>query len=804
MNARDKIKKILNRRVLILDGASGTELHKRGMPAGTSPEIWCMENPGVISGIHLDYKNVGADIVYTSTFGANREKLSQYDFSNVSLLNRKLAITARNAVGKETMVAGDIGPTGRFIKPFGDLDFDKAVGIFKEQAKALISGGVDLFIIETMMDIQEARAALIAVREITDKFTMVTMTYEKHCRTLSGNDPVSALITLQSLGADAVGCNCSTGPADMLKIVKLMKPFAKVPILAKPNAGIPKLVGTKTFFDMTPEKFGSFGGKFLSSGAGILGGCCGTTPKHIECLKKTVRGKKTKVGRGDSIYALSSPRSYFVFGKKMRAGIVGERINPTGKKKMQAELLHGKIGLIRDTAKEQESNGADLLDINVGAPGVNEEKAMALALSTIIRTTNLPLVIDSSNPKVIERALRLYPGRALINSVSGEKKKIKNLLPLVKKYGAMFVLLPLTDKGIPHTFLKRKFVIKKIIGIALKLGIKKEDIISDGLVMAFSSDEQAPIETLKTIEWCRESLNCKTIIGLSNVSFGMPRRDLINAAFLKLAEQKGVTLAITDPVIRKIKSDRLAENLLLGRDKGGSKFIKHYARSPLLKKEKKRKEGLSHSGKIFKAIVDGDKEGIVDFVKISLKENKNASELLKKYMIPAVIRVGELFDRKIYFLPQLIASAETMKKGFKFLEPYLKEKKSESRKRALILIATVEGDIHDIGKNIVSLMLKNHGFSVIDLGKDISSKRIMHEIKRHSPDIVGLSALMTTTMVNMGKIIESVEEEGLSCKFMVGGAVVDKGYADSIGANYAGDGVGAVKLAEVLIKDKRK
>ncbi|NQT23355.1 MAG: homocysteine S-methyltransferase family protein, partial [Candidatus Omnitrophica bacterium] len=761
MKARDRIKKILARRILVLDGALGTELHKMGMPGGVSPEIWCMKNPAVISQIYSDYKEAGADILYTSSFGANREKLSQYNFDDVALLNKKLALIAKKVAGKDIMVAGDIGPTGRFIKPFGELDFDKAVGIFKEQAKGLLSGGVDLFVIETMMDVQEARAALIAVKEVTDKFTMVTMTYEKHGRTLSGNDPVSALITLQSLGADAVGCNCSTGPKDMLKIISLMKPFKKVPLIAKPNAGVPKLLGNETVFDMTPYKFASFAGRFAASGVSMLGGCCGTTPEHIYRLKNALKGKKLDKAKKEQFNGLSSPRSYFVFGNRRRCGIVGEKINPTGKKHLKHELSCGKIGLVRDIAKEQETNGADLLDVNVGASGVDEKKAMSSVISTLSVSTKLPLVIDSSNARVMESALRLYPGRALINSVSGEKNNLKNLLPIVKKYGAMFILLPLTDKGIPSTLRERKSVIKKIIKKAQDLGIDKEDIIVDGLVMAFSADQAAPIKTIKTVEWCSKTLRQKTIVGLSNISFGMPRRDLINAAFLRIMENMGLTLAIADPSVRRIKSDRAAERLLLGKDNDGLIFIARHAESPALKAKKKKIKSLNYGEKIFKAIMDGNKEGILPSLRASVRGGEKALKLLEGHMIPAVIRVGELFDRKVYFLPQLIASAETMKKGFSFLEPYLKREAFDKRKKAIILMATVKGDIHDIGKNIVTLMLKNHSFRVIDLGKDVSAKKIIKEIKRHSPDMVGLSALMTTTMVNMRDVIELAENEGL-------------------------------------------
>jgi len=555
----DKIKKLLKRRVITLDGAAGTELKKRGMPDGVCPEKWCIENPNILRSMHSDYVNAGSDIIYTCTFGANRSKLSQYGVKDVVLVNRKLAAIAKKSAKNNVLVAGDIGPTGEFVKPFGSLDFEKAVDIFKEQVKGLLLGGVDLFVIETMMDIQEARAALIAVKELTNKFTIVTMTYEKHGRTLNGNDPVSALITLQSLGADAVGCNCSTGPKDMLKIVSLMKPYAVVPIVAKPNAGIPKLLGNETVFNMKPNEFGTFAKKLTSLGVNIIGGCCGTTPEHIVSLKSNVAKVKGISPLKKSISALSSARGSVVLNNKDFA-VVGEKINPTGKKTLQRELLKGKLSLVRQIAKDQQKEGASLLDVNVGVPEINEKKTMLDVISVLSVITKLPLVIDSSKYDVIESALRFYPGRALINSISGEGKKLKQLLSLAKKYGAMFILLPISGKKIPETFSERKKVIQKILKEAKKSGFENDDIIIDGLTMTVSYNPNAAVETLRTINWCSKKLKCKTIVGLSNISFGMPERQLINRTFLAMARHEGLTLAIADPSANKGMKDRLARD----------------------------------------------------------------------------------------------------------------------------------------------------------------------------------------------------------------------------------------------------
>jgi len=798
VNIKSKIINLLKRRILILDGATGTELQKRGMPHGACPETWCLENPRIIQTIHSDYQKSGADVIYTCTFGANRFKLGQYDVRNIGEINRRLALLVRDAVGEKTLVAGDIGPTGQFVEPFGDIGFEEAVEIFKEQVSGLLEGDVDLFVIETMMDIQEARAALIAVKEVTDAFVMVTMTFDKDGRTLNGTDPVAALITLQSLGADAVGCNCSTGPEEMLEYIAAMKPFAKVPLVAKPNAGIPKLINNKTVFDMQPVDFASFGKEYVSTGANIMGGCCGTAPDHIYELKKEIQGEKPLAPFRKSISALSSAGNYIVLEKDKPLCIVGERINPTGKKSLQRDLLEGNMSLIRKLSKEQKENGAQLLDVNIGVPGIDEKKTMHDVISLLSTITDLPLVIDSSNIEAIKEALRLYPGRALINSISGEEAKLKKLLPIAGKYGAMFILLPLTDKEIPDTAEKRKEIIKSIFKEAEHYDFTRDDIVVDGLVMTVASDSKAALETLKTIEWCSHKFKCNTLIGLSNVSFGMPQREWINATFLAMAGAAGLTLAIANPSNEALMNIKMAADVLTQKDKDASSFVSHFSGTSYTDEIEVKAEKISPEQKVFQAILEGNREDISDFTKEALSSGIVAEKLVQDIMIPCIIKVGDLFDKKEYFLPQLIASAETMKKGLEYLDPYLKKDVSTQEVKATILIATVKGDIHDIGKNIVSLMLENHGFNVIDLGKDITAERIIEEIKRLRPVIVGLSALMTTTMVNMKDVIDLARKEGLDCKFMAGGAVVSKSYARSIGAEYAKDGVGAVRLAQKL------
>jgi 5-methyltetrahydrofolate--homocysteine methyltransferase len=803
MNTKRKILNLLQQRVLILDGATGTELHVRGMPTGVCPEMWCIENPDALHNIHAAYKKAGSDIVFTFTFGANRMKLREYGIDNVRNINTQLALLAKRAVGKEVLVAGDIGSTGHFIEPFGNLLFDEAVEIFKEQVKGLLEGGVDLFAIETMMDIQEARAALLAVKEITGHFTIVTMTYESNGYTLSGTDPVSALITLQSLGADAVGCNCSTGPDAMLNFIAAMKPYATVPLVAKPNAGMPRLAGKKTVFDMGHEEFASFGKKFVAGGVNLIGGCCGTTPEYIRSLKKKVARTPAIMPVRKSLSAVSSARGFRIFEHGSPLCIVGERINPTGKKPLQQELLEGTMTLVRQMANEQERQGADLLDVNVGVHGIDEIKTIKKVIHLLSTSTALPLVIDSPNIETIHTALRIYPGRALINSISGEAHKLKMLLPIAKKYGAMFILLPITENEIPETTARRTHIIKEIYRAAKRSGFSKDDIITDGLVMTVASHPHAVTEALKTLAWCRDRFKCRTILGLSNVSFGMPERKWLNAAFLSMAQASGLTMAIANPADRDLMNIKMAGNVFMQKDRNAASYIRHFSEQPVPEHSIPRKEFTSPVQKVSEAILEGNRDGIIDVVERALASGTTPAALVDDVMIPAIIRVGEFFDQRKYFLPQLIASAEAMKAALGHLEPRMKDAKAARVWKGVIILATVKGDIHDIGKNIIALMLKNHGYKIIDLGKDVPPEEIMNAIRDTHPDIVGLSALMTTTMVNMKEVIDLARIKGHSCPFLLGGAVVTKTYAASIGASYAKDGVEAVRVIDQMLKSKK-
>lgn len=793
-----KIKNLLTKNIVVLDGATGTELQKRGLPAGVSPEIWCLENPEIIKDVHASYQKAGSRIVYACTFGANRFKLNQYGVKkDVYEINRGLVQLAKEACGRDTLVAGDIGPTGLFIEPFGTLPFEEAVDAFKEQARGLIDGGCDLIVIETMIDIQEARAALLAVKELADIFTIVSMTYEKDGHTLGGTPPQSALITLQSLGADAVGCNCSAGPEQMIDLVAAMQPYATVPLLAKPNAGMPKLSGGQTIFEMDAKTFASFGASLVRTGANMLGGCCGTTPEHIRALARAIGRRKPVPPPRQSISALSSARGFLEIRDNEPLYLVGERINPTGKKALQQELLEGKLSIIRQMAQDQEAQGAALLDVNIGQPGIDEVQTIKNVIGLLSTSSPLPLVIDSSRIETIEAALRLYPGRMLINSISGEKEKMAKLLPLAARYGAMFILLPLTGGELPRTAKKRQTVIENIFRKAQKFGFTKDDFIVDGLTMAIASDADAACETLATINWCKNTFQCKTILGLSNVSFGMPGRPWINAAFLAMAQYCGLNLAIANPASIEFMNVKKAGDALTAKKKASLHFINHFARKENVSATPVFSQATPEE-KVSAAVLDGDRDRITALLDEAMQTGRLASQLVDEVMIPAIVRVGDLYEKKIYFLPQLMAAAETMKKGLAHLDPHLK--KAAVTDKGKVLLATVRGDIHDIGKNIVALLLKNYGYCVIDLGKDVPDQTIVNAAQKEKPDVIGLSALMTTTMVNMKDIIGLARAQGIRTDFLVGGAVVTEAYAKSIGASFAKDGVEAVKVVGNLIK----
>lgn len=804
---------------IILDGATGSNLQKRGMPTGVCPEQWILENRDVMIALQKAFVEAGTKIVYAPTFTANRVKLKEYGLeAQIRRMNLDLVALSKEAVGDRAYVAGDITMTGEQLAPMGRLDFEELIDVYKEQISCLVEAGVDLLVVETMMSLQETRAALIAAKETCDLPVMVTMTFESDGRTLYGTDAVTAAVVLESLGADAVGTNCSVGPDKMADVIRRMASVTSVPIIAKPNAGLPSLDGNgNTVYDMGAEEFGACMESLVEAGAAIVGGCCGTTPDHIRETYRHVGGMHIARRKTPDKRFLTSERQTIAFGLDDNFIIVGERINPTGKKKLQEELRAGSMDMVADFAEEQEACGAGILDINMGMGGIDEKATMLRALETVGGITNLPLSLDSSHVDVLEAALRRYPGRALINSISYEKVKFDSLLPIARKYGAMFVLLPLSDEGLPRDLAEKISIIEKIQARACELGMRKEDIVVDGLVTTVGANKTAALETLETIRYCKKN-GLATICGLSNISFGLPERSFVNTTFLTMAIQAGLTMAIANPSQELLVSCAFASDLLLNKEGADLRYIQLMdavkakrealgitARTSgagvrLDTAQKQDTSNLSVMDKLYTDVLKGNGGAIVEDTKKALSEGHAAKEVLDEALLKAINEVGELFDKGKYFLPQLIASAEAMKASIEYLEPLLATGRSGGE-MPTVVIATVEGDIHDIGKNLVALMLKNYGFKVIDLGKDVPKEKIIEAAKEHHAQVIALSALMTTTMQQMRHVISYAKENHVDAKVIVGGAVITQEYADEIGADgYSKDAADAVKLTKRILK----
>lgn len=813
---REAFRELVKKGPVLLDGATGTNLQKAGMPVGVCPEQWILENSEVLIDLQKRYVEAGTDILFAPTFTASRIKLKEYGLEDhLEEMNRKLvALSKEAAKGTNALVAGDLTMTGEQLYPLGDLMFEDLVDVYKEQAKIIADAGADLFVVETMMSLQECRAAVLAIREVCDLPVMVSLTYNEDGRTLYGTDPVTAVVVMQSLGADAVGMNCSTGPEAMLEPIAKMAEYATIPLLAKPNAGMPELIDGQTVFNVEPEEFAEVGKKLVEEGAAIIGGCCGTTPEHIRALKEAVKGIPVKAPLQTKRRMLTSERKSVEITLDGRFMVIGERINPTGKKKLQAELKEGSLNLVRTMALEQEENGASILDINMGMNGIDEKEMMLRTIYEVTSTVDCPLCIDSSHVDIIEAALRIYPGRALINSISLEKEKFEKLLPIAKKYGAMFILLPLSDEGLPKDSAEKHGIIRTIMDEAVRIGMAKEDIIVDGLVATIGANPNAALECFETFSYCKNALELPTACGLSNISFGLPERTYVNTAFLTMAIANGLTMAIANPSQELLMNAAFASDMLLNKKESDIRYIERmnflsekYAGMERVMVQKTpagtsaaggeiRKESTG-SG-VFQAVLKGNKEHVLEEVKKMLDGGAKPDEIINEHLIAAINEVGELFDKKKYFLPQLISSANTMKLAIEYLEPMLERSNTEAM--ATIVVATVEGDIHDIGKNLVVLMLKNYGYHVIDLGKDVPADVIVDTAMNEGAKVIGLSALMTTTMMRMKDVVELAKEKGCTAKIVIGGAAITESFSDEIGADgYSKDAAECVKLVERLL-----
>lgn len=805
---KQELQDLFQKGPIILDGATGSNLMAKGMPMGVCPEDWIYHHKDAIVSLQKAYVEAETQILYAPTFTANRIKLAEYGMEDrLEELNRAMVRYSREAAGDRAFVAGDLTMTGRQLYPVGDLMFEDLVDVYKEQVRAILKEGVDLFVIETMMSLQECRAALLAVKETCDLPVMISLTYNEDGRTLYGTSPEIAMVVLEHMGADIVGVNCSTGPLAMIPLVKAMLPYADIPIMVKPNAGMPELENGETVYKMTPEEFADACEQLVDAGASVVGGCCGTRPDHIKALADRMRGKKVEPIQKKNRPVLTSERGFVEVTLDGGFKVVGERINPTGKKALQEELRSGSMQMVRQFARDQEIAGAAILDVNMGTNGIDEKATMLDAIYEVISTVDLPLSIDTSYVDVMEAALRIYPGRALINSISCEAEKMKELLPIAKKYGAMFVLLPLSQAGLPKDLDEKKGHIASVLEAARAIGLQDNDAVVDVLVATVGANPSAALECFETISYCKDTLHLPTICGLSNISFGMPQRIFVNTAFLNVALSKGLTMAIANPSQELLMYTALATDLLLGKEGASERYLGIVPTTAMkmvgskdVKVDSQTKEEAHHP--IFDCVVKGDKESIIQEVKKEVEAGEKPSAVIEKYLIPGINQVGEYYDNKKYFLPQLIAGANAMKEAMEYLEPLLLAGKKDEAK-ATVVIATVEGDIHDIGKNLVVLMLKNYGYRVFDMGKDVPAESIVNKAIEENAQIIGLSALMTTTMMRMKDVVDLAKEKGCQAKIIIGGACITESFAEEIGADgYSKDASECVKLIDSLIQSK--
>ncbi|NFA60289.1 homocysteine S-methyltransferase family protein [Clostridium sporogenes] len=786
MNIKDYIKE----NILIFDGAMGTMLQKLGLNISDLPEELNILEPEKIINIHKKYIEAGAKVITTNTFGANEIKLKQSKFSLESIIDKAIDNVKKARENKEILIALDIGPIGQLLEPMGTLKFEESYEIFKRQIVQGQKSGADIILIETMTDLYEAKAAILAAKENTNLPVFCTMTFEKNKRTFTGCTPLSMVLTLEGLGVDALGVNCSLGPNELGDVVDEIIKYSSIPIMVQPNAGLPTIKDGRTIYNIKPKEFADFQSSIVEKGVRIVGGCCGTTDEFIREIVYSLKDVKVKKLKENNICGVcSSTKSVLIDGVK----IIGERINPTGKKLFKEALRNNDTDYILKKAISQVESGADILDINVGLPEINEEETMKKVIKEIQSIIDTPLQIDSNNTKVIEKALRVYNGKAIVNSVNGEEKILDSVLPLIKKYGASVVGLTLDDKGIPKKAEERLKIAEKIVNKALDYGIKRKDIFIDCLVLTASAQQEDVRETLKAVTLVKEKLNVKTILGVSNISFGLPNRELINKTFLAMSLQSGLDLPILNPNNKEMINIINAYKVLNNEDKGSANYIEKYTKEISNSKEVKTPKSNVTLKEI---VIKGIKEEAYSKTKELIKDRDELS-IINEELIPALDEVGEKYEEGIIFLPQLIQSAETVKKAFTAIKEKLREDNSPKISKGKILMATVKGDIHDIGKNIVKVILENYGFDIIDLGKDVEAEKIVEEVKKNNIKLVGLSALMTTTVNSMKETIRILKERGMDCKVFVGGAVLNEEYAEMINADYyAKDAKEAVDIAK--------
>lgn len=784
MNIKEKISK----EIVIFDGALGTELQKRGLKPGEHPEEWNISHSDIIVDIHKSYIEAGADIINANTFGVNALNFPGRceELIDAAFKNAKKAVTES---GKKCFIALDIGSLGKLLKPTGEIEFEEAVNIFKEVVLLGVKNGADLILIETMTDSLETKAAVIAAKENSDLPIFVSNAYDSSQRLLSGTDAKTMVAILEGLSVDAIGINCSLGPKQMKPIVEELCRYSSTPIFVCPNAGLPREENGKTVFDVNADEFAEIQKDFLSLGVHGIGGCCGTTPEFIKKLSRLKNEVSTLPLSEKNYTVVSSYAKSVYFGE--RPVLIGERINPTGKPKFKQALKDNNISYILSEASGQKDKKVDILDVNVGLPEINETEMMCNSIEAIQAVIDLPLQIDTSEFEAMEKALRIYNGKAMINSVNGKKEVMDKVFPLVKKYGGVVVGLTLDENGIPETADGRIEIAKRIYDTAEKYGISKKDVVIDPLALTISSDKKSAKTTLETVRRIKEELNGNTILGVSNISFGLPQRDNINSAFFTMALQKGLSSAIINPYSEKMMQSFYSFLALSDCENGCEDYIDFASENT-----ETTKISSSEITSLKVAIEKGLEEKANELAK-ELVSEKDSLEIINDYIVPALDNVGIGFENKTVFLPQLLMSANAAKAAFDVIKETLKGKPQETKGK--VILATVKGDIHDIGKNIVKVLLENYSFQVIDLGKDVSPEKIVETAKAENVKLVGLSALMTTTVPAMKETIRLLNKELPDCKTVVGGAVLTEEYANSIGADkYAKDALETVKYAESI------
>lgn len=766
-------KQLLEKEFVILDGAMGTMLQARGLKMGETPEVLNIEKPEMLTEIHREYIEAGSDIVYANTFGANRYKLKKSGYSVGEIIKAGIKNARKACEGTNALVALDIGPIGQLLEPTGTLTFEEAYDIYKEQ---VISGqDSDLIVFETMTDLYELKAAVLAAKENSDKPIVCTMTFEENRRTFTGCSVSSMALTLEGLGVDAIGVNCSLGPAELYPVIEELCNWTNIPVAVKPNAGLPDPV-TNTY-NVTPKEFAGLIEKLIPLGVKFFGGCCGTNPEFISEVKKVLEGKKHVKSTHDIPAACCTPSNTVTID---RPRIIGERINPTGKKLFKEALLKGDMDYILGQAIEQVKGGADILDVNVGLPGIDEKDMMRRAVKAIQSVADVPLQLDSTIPEVLEEALRVYNGKPIVNSVNGEEKSLRTVLPLVKKYGAAVVGLCLDENGIPKTAEGRFNIAKKILDRALALGIRREDVYIDCLTLTVSAEQEAAMETLNAVERVKKELGLKTVLGVSNISFGLPDRVKVSSNFLTMALTKGLDLPIINPNTESMTAAVKAYNVLAGYDKNSVEYISRYGQQSAAGEESKAPKGDIDLNYALENGLKNDGARLTE----ELLKTTDPMTVINDILIPALDKTGSEFEKGKIFLPQLILTAGVAQSCFEVIKEYFARTGEKSVSKGKIILATVKGDIHDIGKNIVKVLLENYGYQVIDLGKDVDYQAVLDCAVKENVHLVGLSALMTTTLVSMENTIKLLHDNNVDCKIMVGGAVLTPEYAERIGADY--------------------